>query len=117
MTEIIDFFNKPITSIENNIAAVPDQFMLYQNYPNPFNPSTRIEYVVPSNEFVTLSVFDILGNKIADLVDEEQSAGKYSVTFDAVNIPINKTALSSGIYIYRLQAGSFSQSRTMILLK
>lgn len=117
MTEIIDFFNKPVTSIENNLTDVPNQFMLYQNYPNPFNPSTRIEYVVTSNEFVTLSVFDILGNKITDLVDEEQSAGKYSVTFDTVSLENRNAGLSSGIYIYRLQAGSFSQSRTMILLK
>jgi hypothetical protein len=117
MTEIIDFFNKPVTSIDNEIVEFPNQFVLFQNYPNPFNPSTSIEYIVPSNEYVTLSVFDILGNKIADLVDEQQSAGKYSVTFDAGSLSNRNSQLSSGIYIYRLQAGSFSKSKTMILLK
>jgi hypothetical protein len=84
---------------------------LKQNYPNPFNPSTIIEYsIASSNELVSLKVFDVLGNEIANLVNEKKPAGNYEATFNAQNIP-------AGVYFYRLKAGSFDQTRKMILIK
>jgi len=96
-------------SVENNTSPVPDQFMLYRNYPNPFNPSTAIIYQLPQsgeNYFVTLTVFDLLGRKIADLVSDEQTAGKYTVQWDAsgyvggVYFCELKVLGSNGIQIY-----------------
>ena len=89
---------------------LPQEFRLEQNYPNPFNPSTSIEYTVPSSEFVTVKVYDILGNEVATLVNEQKQAGTYRVNFDSNN-------LVSGIYIYKIQAGMYSQVRKMMLLK
>ena len=95
----------------------PQTFSLEQNYPNPFNPSTTIKYTIPNvalsgveGSRVILKVYDVLGNEIATLVDEEKPAGNYEVNFDARN-------LSSGIYYCKLQAGSFNQTIKMILLK
>ena len=85
-------------------------FALGQNYPNPFNPSTSIQYSLGNRQFVTLKVYDVLGNQVAELVNEEKSAGSYEVEFDASN-------LSSGLYIYKLNAGNYFSSRKMILLK
>ncbi|MCW9066052.1 MAG: T9SS type A sorting domain-containing protein, partial [Ignavibacteriaceae bacterium] len=94
------------------------QFSLDQNYPNPFNPSTKIKYSVPSviasetkqSQLVTLKVYDILGNQVATLINEEKPSGEYEVDFDAAG-------LSSGIYFYKLQAGSFVATKKMILLR
>jgi len=88
---------------------------LFQNYPNPFNPSTKIRFTIPQNERgeaqnVSLKVFDLLGNEVATLVNEEKPASEYEVTMDA-------SALPSGIYIYKLQVGSIYLSKKMILLK
>jgi hypothetical protein len=85
-------------------------FELSQNYPNPFNPTTTIKYQIPNAGFVTLNVYDVLGNEIATLVEEEKPAGSYEVEFNA-------TALPSGIYFYQLRAGSFVQTKKMILIK
>ncbi|MFA6596715.1 MAG: T9SS type A sorting domain-containing protein [Ignavibacteriaceae bacterium] len=85
-------------------------FQLAQNYPNPFNPSTRIEYSVASSQNVTLKVFDILGNEVATLVNELKVPGVYTVQFDGGN-------LTSGVYFYKLQSGSFVQSKKFILMK
>ncbi|HSW55020.1 MAG TPA: T9SS type A sorting domain-containing protein [Ignavibacteriaceae bacterium] len=104
------------TSVEP-ITDLPTDYMLEQNYPNPFNPSTKIQFSVPYVEThrdaslrVTLKVFDILGNEVATLVDEEKAPGVYEVEFSAAN-------LSSGIYIYRLNVSDFSDTKKMILLK
>jgi len=86
------------------------EFSLEQNYPNPFNPTTSIQYAIGSRQFVTLKVYDVLGNTVATLVNEEKPAGTYEVKFDASN-------LSSGIYFYKLQAGSFIKTKKMILLR
>ncbi|MDZ7625231.1 MAG: T9SS type A sorting domain-containing protein [Ignavibacteriaceae bacterium] len=83
--------------------SLPEQFTLEQNYPNPFNPSTTIRYSIPSSEFVTLKVYDVLGNEVATLVNEEKPAGSYEMNFNAAG-------LSSGIYFYALQAGSYTQT-------
>ncbi len=97
------------------ISSVEDQlnlttFELSQNYPNPFNPSTKISYTLGERSNVTLKVFDVLGREVASLVNTTQEAGKHEVNFDAQN-------LSSGLYIYTLSAGSFKQSKKMMLLK
>jgi len=84
--------------------------MLSQNYPNPFNPTTKISWQSPVSSYQTLIVYDLIGNEITTLVDEYKSAGKYEATFNA-------SGLSSGIYFYRLRAGSFIETRKMILTK
>ena len=98
------------TDIEENVELFPDEFQLYQNYPNPFNPSTTIKYQIQDISFVTLKVYDVLGNEVAILINEEKLAGSYEVSFSATN-------LSSGIYFYKLQAGSFVETKKMILMK
>ncbi len=90
--------------------GLPSEFRLEQNYPNPFNPSTIISFQVPNSSFVNLKVYDALGNEIATLVNEEKSTGSYEVNFRATN-------LSSGIYLYHLQAGSFVETKKMLLMK
>jgi Secretion system C-terminal sorting domain len=90
--------------------VIPQKFHLSQNYPNPFNPSTQIEYTVSKDGYVKLSVFNILGQQIKNLVNENKKAGSYHITFDASN-------LASGVYFYRLQSGSFIQTKKMILLR
>ena len=89
---------------------IPTQYSLIQNYPNPFNPSTTINFSVPSSEFVTLKVFDVLSNEVATLVNEEKPAGVYEVEFNAFG-------LSSGIYFYKIQTSSFVETKKMILLQ
>jgi len=85
-------------------------FELYNNYPNPFNPTTRIDYQLPMNSLVTLKVYDILGREVATLVNERENAGTHTVKFDAVN-------LASGVYFCRLQAGTFTDMKKLLLLK
>lgn len=92
------------------VSSLPTVFNLEQNYPNPFNPATIIDYAVPSNEFVSLKVYDILGREVITLVNEQKNAGYYSISFNASN-------LSSGVYFYKLTAGSFTQIKKMLLLK
>jgi hypothetical protein len=92
------------------VDFTPKEFVLYQNYPNPFNPNTVISYQIPVANIVTLKIYDILGNEIATLINEEKQPGVYEVEFNATNFP-------SGIYFYRLQAGPFVEAKKMILLK
>lgn len=99
----------PATSVENENTTVT-QFELAQNYPNPFNPTTRINYSVPLDSKVTISVYSITGELVAELVNGYMPAGKYSVNFNGSN-------LASGMYIYRMIAGSFVQTQKMMLLK
>jgi mannosyl-glycoprotein endo-beta-N-acetylglucosaminidase len=95
---------------ENKNNSIPAEFSLLQNYPNPFNPTTSIEFRIAAFGIVTLKVFDILGNEVITLVNEELAAGKYDIEFDAGNF-------SSGIYFYQLRAGSFIQTKKMVLIK
>jgi len=92
------------------IDEIPKHFELSQNYPNPFNPSTKIEYSIAKSSFVNLTVYDILGNQVAELVNESQTAGNYRYNFNGAN-------LASGIYIVQLQAGDLHHIRKMILMK
>ena len=98
-TGLIEIKNKP-----------PHTFRLFNNYPNPFNPSTIISFSVPSAANVTLKVYDVLGNEIATLINEEKLAGSYEIIFDA-------TQLSSGMYLYKLRSGNFSETKKMVLLR
>jgi hypothetical protein len=99
-------------------TILPDDFYLFQNYPNPFNPTTKIRFAIPNviademkqSQFISLKVYDMLGNEVATLLNEEKDAGQYEVTFDA-------TGLTSGVYFYKLEAGSIVQAKKMILLK
>lgn len=88
----------------------PSSFTLHQNYPNPFNPTTNIQYAIDSRQFVTLKVFDLLGQETATLVNEEKPSGSYTVAFDA-------SGLSSGLYFYQLQAAGFTETKKMILMR
>ena len=88
----------------------PTDFVLFQNYPNPFNPTTNIGFQVFNLGFVSIKVYDALGNEITALVNEEKSPGEYEVNFDAAG-------LTSGLYFYRLTAGSFSETKKMVLLR
>jgi hypothetical protein len=100
----------PATSVKEQGPVVPTTFSLSQNYPNPFNPATTLEYTISKSSNVVLEVFNVLGQSVAKLVDGELMAGTYRMTFDA-------SALSSGVYLYRLKAGDFVQTKKMVLMK
>ena len=109
-----------VTGIENSGSELPETFILEQNYPNPFNPSTKINYSIPQAGLVSLKVFDVLGKEVTTLVNEEKPAGTYEVNFSAKGGSAsggNAYSLSSGIYFYKLQAGSFISTKKMILIK
>ena len=110
-------FSITITKISVWLNNIPDKFDLLQNYPNPFNPSTIIKYDIPKTAFVSLKIFNLLGKEIATLVNEEKLPGEYSITFNADNLPGSGRNLSSGIYFYKIYAGSFSETKKFILLK
>ena len=110
--EEISINNISISKLKIAVEIIPEGYTLEQNYPNPFNPVTNIRYTVGNKQFVTLKVYDILGNEIATLVNEEKSSGTYTVKFTNDN-----EQFSSGIYIYRLNAGDFSETRKMILMR
>jgi photosystem II stability/assembly factor-like uncharacterized protein len=99
-----------LTSIEDDQRKLADNFSLFQNFPNPFNPSTNINYSVPKTSIVTIKVYNILGKELTTLVNEEKSAGNYSVKF-------NGKQLSSGIYFYKMQAGNFVETKKLVLMK
>ena len=99
-----------LTSSVRQISELPNDYSLSQNYPNPFNPSTNIEYSIPSESYVELKVYDVLGNEVATLVNEQQQAGIYRADFTADNLP-------SGVYFARITANEYSQVVKMTLLK
>ncbi len=115
---LILFTNNPPTEV-NIEDGFPEEFVLYQNYPNPFNPTTKIKFTIPQNviasetkqsQLVTLKIYDVLGNEITTLVDEEKPAGEFEIEFNGKGLP-------SGMYFYILKAGNFSETRKMVLLK
>jgi hypothetical protein len=100
-----------VTGIEDvNLKQAPRSFTLSQNYPNPFNPTTTIDFALPKESDVKLSVFSMLGQKVATLANAHMNAGRQSVLFDA-------SKLSSGVYFYKLEAGDFQSIKKMMLLK
>ncbi len=102
---------KPSTvDVEEGASALPTEYMLQQNYPNPFNPSTTIRYELPAKSKVTLTVFNMLGQQLATLVNREETAGRYAVAFDAARF-------ASGMYFYQLRTDSYVQTKKMLLLK
>jgi hypothetical protein len=103
------YYDGLTTSVEQ-ISGLPKNYSLNQNYPNPFNPTTNIEYSIPEASFVELKVYDVLGNEVATLVNQEQSAGVYRADFSG-------NALASGLYIARITAGNFTSTIKMILLR
>lgn len=99
-----------VTTNENVMADTPNEFMLEQNYPNPFNPATIISYALPQSSHTKITVFNSLGQRVATLINKVQPAGNHEVSFNAEQ-------LNSGMYIYRIEAGSFTQTRKMMLIK
>jgi len=104
------YLNNTVDVEDQGSLIVPDEYKLEQNYPNPFNPSTKIRYSIPTNDFVSIKVYNLVGEEVAALVNEEKLIGNYEVEFNAA-------ALSSGVYFYRIQAGSFIETKKMIFLK
>jgi photosystem II stability/assembly factor-like uncharacterized protein len=102
--------NGGVTGVGESNNSIPSGYSLSQNYPNPFNPSTAITYQLLTFGYVSLKVYDLLGREITTLVNEKKSAGLYSVTFNASEIP-------SGVYFYRLQAGNFTETKKLVLLR
>ncbi len=105
----VNRFNIILTDVEDE-TQLPKEFALLQNYPNPFNPSTSIQYAIASRQFVQLKVYDVLGNEIATLVNEEKPSGIY-------NVQLTMNNLGSGIYFYQLKAGDFTSTKKLVLLK
>lgn len=105
--------NFTITGTGNQtVNSVPVKYSLSQNYPNPFNPNTNINFSIPVNSFINLSVFNLAGQKVAELVNDRRDAGNYEIAFDG-----SRYGLSSSTYFYRLQGEGFSETKRMILLK
>ncbi len=102
-----------VTGLESE--SFPIHYILSQNYPNPFNPTTTIKYLIPELSFVTIKVYDVLGNEVATLIKEEKPAGSYEVEFSVGQNSI--LSLSSGIYFYQLRSGNFVETKKMILMK
>ena len=102
-------YNSVFTSVEQ-IDQLPNGFALSQNYPNPFNPSTKINFSIPQRDYVSLKVYNVLGQQVAELINKNMETGTYSVDFNASNLP-------SGVYVYTLSAGSTKLSNKMMLIK
>ncbi len=105
-----NFVINSVMSVSVNSTVQPNSYALEQNYPNPFNPSTTIKYSLPSNSTVSLKVYNLVGQEVATLINSYQSSGEYTVSFNASN-------LSSGVYFYRLESGSFNVVKKMLLIK
>jgi len=114
ITDDVGYMLKTTTAgtiwVSNNDYKIPDKYFLHQNYPNPFNPWTTIKYDIPNDGFVTIKIYDMLGREIAELVSENEKAGFHTILFNGSN-------LSSGMYLYRIQTGSYSQTNKMVLIK
>jgi hypothetical protein len=96
--------------VRDDNVSVSASFLLLQNYPNPFNPSTTIRYGLPFTSFVTLAIYNMLGQQVAQLVNEQQQAGFHDIVF-------RPDGLASGVYYYRLRAGTFSSVKSLLLMK
>jgi plastocyanin len=103
-------FSANPTGVANDQTAPAARYELKQNFPNPFNPTTTIHFNIPTAQTVTIKVFNLVGNEIAILVNEKKDPGSYTVEFDGRN-------LASGIYLYRLEAGNFRETKKLVLMK
>ena len=103
-----------LTNVKDKVEKIIENFSLSQNYPNPFNPITTISYRVPETSFITIKVYDVLGNEIATLVNEEKQAGSYEVEFQSAT---GSWQLTSGMYFYQLKVGNYVETKKMVLLK
>ena len=101
--------NMGVTSIEDNIST-PNTTILFNNYPNPFNPNTKIKYTIPQVSFVSIRIFNVLGTEVDILVNEEKEMGTYELSWNASDLP-------SGVYFYNLQADTFNETKSMLLMK
>jgi hypothetical protein len=110
LPDIGAFYFDQLAVISDRNTDIPKEFSLLQNYPNPFNPTTKISWQSPVGSWQTLKVYDVMGREVATLVNEYKPAGSYEVEFNAISLP-------SGVYFYRLQAGSFVETKKMILLR
>ena len=114
-SDVWSFITKEVTAVDNNPSNTPALYDL-TNYPNPFNPTTTIQYTIPITGFVTIKVYDILGNEVSTLVNEPKAAGRYNVTFNIKQTTSNRQ-LSSGVYFYQLRAGNSVITKKLMLLK
>ncbi|MCX8056623.1 MAG: T9SS type A sorting domain-containing protein, partial [Ignavibacteria bacterium] len=105
-----DLYLTPASATKVESGSTPNSYALFQNYPNPFNPSTTIRFILPEKSKVSLEVYNLIGQKVATLINSELNAGEYNVEFNGSN-------LSSGIYLYKLQAGNFTSTKKMLLIK
>ena len=108
--EPVELFGEVATSSEEITNGLPVAFELNQNYPNPFNPTTQIDFALPEASDVRLEIYNVIGQRVSILVNEQRTAGYHNVTFDA-------SSLASGVYFYRIQAGSFVKTQKMMLVK
>jgi hypothetical protein len=115
-SEVNDLYNQ-VTSVENDAGRdkLLTEFDLFQNYPNPFNPTTKIKYAIPQTSDVVIKIYDVLGNEIAVLINEEKPVGTFEVEFNSHSSSVRN--LPSGVYFYQLRAGEFIQSKKMLLIK
>jgi len=103
-------YNPLLTDVKDAPRTPPESYSLSNNYPNPFNPTTNIKYSIPKAGHVLLQVYNMLGQRVATLVDKQQNAGYYTISFNA-------SQLASGVYFYRIKAGSFVKTQKMMLIK
>ena len=108
--DIVTIKYSSITNYQNLSSIIPKEFKLYQNFPNPFNPTTSIKFDIPSDNFVNIKVYNILGMEVVTLINEFRKAGSYNVSFNGAN-------LSSGVYYYKIKSGEFEKVRKMMLIK
>ena len=101
--------------IKNNLNVMPSNYFLDQNFPNPFNPITTLRYELPEDSFVEVTVYDMLGNVVNNLINTNQSSGFKSIQWNATNN--QGQPVSAGVYLYKIQAGDFVDTKKMILLK
>jgi hypothetical protein len=109
------FYTGDQLSNHDEDAYISSAFLLHDNYPNPFNPVTNLEYTLPKEAFVSVIIYDILGNQITKLINQFQSSGKKSIQWDATND--KGQSVSAGVYLYRIQAGNYHKTKKMVLLK
>jgi hypothetical protein len=110
MTAAFNYFGLIPTSVDDRVVEIPTAFNLEQNFPNPFNPETNIRFSIPIESDVRVTVFDVLGSEVAQLINEKMTPGTYTVNFKVNNI-------SSGIYFYRFESRDFIQTKKMIYLR